>query len=270
MPPTTGRLKRRTFEILQIPSAPGDAAGHAFDLFIMTLIVLNVLAVMAETVEGIQARYAEWLLAFEWLSLTVFATEFALRLWSITTDPRYAAPLRGRLRWMATPVAAVDLLAILPALLVFADLRFLRVVRLLRLLKLGRYSESLQVLTNVVRDRGQALLASLFIVGIALVLVSSFVYYAEHEAQPEAFPSIPAAMWWGVVTLTTTGYGDVVPVTVAGKMLGGVATLIGVGIIALPVGILASGFVEELERRRKIAHGGTCPHCGKDPLRPPP
>jgi voltage-gated potassium channel len=261
------RLKERVAAILEIPSAPGDKLGRAFDSFITALIVLNAAAVVLETVGDLNARFDPWFAAFEWASLAIFGAEYVLRLWTCTTQPAFRHPVTGRLRFALTPMAVVDLVAILPALVSFVDLRMLRVLRLFRLLKLGRYSESLQILGRVLATRSRELVMSSFVVVIALVLLSSFVYYAEREAQPEAFSSIPAAMWWGIVTLTTVGFGDVVPVTAAGKVLGGITALLGVGVLALPVGILASGFVQEIERRHKRETErapAPCPHCGKD------
>lgn len=257
------RVRRRVYEILQIPSAPGDLAGRAFDTVIVTLIVLNTLAVVAETVASL-APYRVWFRAFEWVSVTIFAAEYLLRLWSITVRPEHAHPVMGRLRWMVTPFALIDLIAIAPVFFVGVDLRFVRVLRVLRVLKLGRYSDSMQILTDVMARSRRELMTSLFLVGLALILTSSFMYYAEKDAQPEAFSSIPAAMWWGIVTLTTTGYGDVVPITVAGRVLGGLTVLLGVASIALPVGILSSSFVQEIEARRRKAAAFRCPHCGKD------
>jgi voltage-gated potassium channel len=164
---------------------------------------------------------------------------------------------------MATPSAIIDALAIVPALIPWGrDLRFVRVLRLLRLLKLGRYSEGMRILVRVFQAKKDELVMSLVIVLVALVMASSFMYYAEHEAQPETFSSIPAAMWWGIVTLTTIGYGDAVPVTQAGQLIGSLSALAGILALALPVGILASGFTHELENRRKRATN--CPHCGEE------
>lgn len=256
------RLKGRVREIVQIPSAPDDTIGRAFDAVIITLILLNTIAVVVETLPSVHAEYGEWLRAFEIASVVVFAIEYLLRLWSITAEPPYERPILGRLRWMATPFAVIDMLAILPALLFALDLRFLRVLRVLRVLKLGRYSESMRILSDVMRRSRRDLLTSLFLVGLALLITSSLMYYAERDAQPVAFSSIPAAMWWAVVALTTTGYGDVVPITALGRLLGGATALLGVATIALPVGILSSSFVQEVEARRK-KRGVTCPHCGK-------
>lgn len=264
------RVKRRAREILMIPSAPDDFWGRTFDAFIITLIVLNTLAVIIETMPGALEGYQEWIRAFEWFSVAVFGVEYVLRLWSITAEPEFAAPVRGRLKWMTTPFAVIDILAILPALLFAVDLRFLRVLRVLRILKLGRYSESVLILGNVLKRSRRELTTSLFVVLLALLVVSSFMYYAERDAQPETFASIPHSMYWAIIALTTTGYGDVVPVTTVGRLLAGVAALLGVAVIALPVGILSSSFVQEIEARRvatkraTAATESTCPHCGKD------
>lgn len=278
-----GRLKTRTFEILEIPSKPGDVPGRTFDLFIISLIVLNIAAVMFETVGDNAERYEDAVFAFEVFSLAVFGVEFLLRVWSITANPAYAHPIMGRLRFLVSPIAIIDLVAILPAFLAWffpvTDLRFVRVVRLLRLLKLGRYSQGVLALTRALRSRRHALLTSLFVVIVALLITSSLMYYAEHDAQqarppgePRDFDSIPDSMWWGIVALTTTGYGDVVPMTPMGKVLGGVTALIGIGVIALPVGILASGFLDEINVAKRETT--TCPHCGKPlgshPAAPPP
>lgn len=264
------RVKRRVREILMIPSAPDDTAGRLFDVFIITLIILNAAAVIIETIPGVVDGYAAWFRAFEWISVAVFGAEYLLRVWSITAEAQFADPVRGRLRWMATPFAIIDLLSILPALLFAVDLRFLRVLRVLRVLKIGRYSESLKILSDVMKRSYRELMTSLFLVALALLLTSSFMYYAERDAQPEEFSSIPDAMWWSIVALTTTGYGDIVPVTTFGRMLGGITAILGVATIALPVGILSSSFVSEVEARRQAkkkqqqSQHIQCPHCGKD------
>jgi voltage-gated potassium channel len=150
-------------------------------------------------------------------------------------------------------------------MVVSLDLRFVRVLRLfrlLRLLKIGRYSESLRTLGGVLKSKKEDLAVSFFALLILLVLISSLLFLFEHDVQPENFPSIPSAMWWGVVTLTTVGYGDVYPVTYAGKILGAFAAVLGIGMFALPAGIVASGFAEALQKRRKVKR--FCPHCGED------
>jgi voltage-gated potassium channel len=259
------KLKRRTFEIVELPSS-SDLTSRLFVIFIMTLIVFNVAAVMLETVEELARPFARVFTLLEDFSVAVFTFEYALRLWACTSDPRYAGSFRGRLRYALSPLALIDLIAVLPFYMEFLpfDLRFvrsLRLFRLLRIFKLARYSASLRTLDDVVRSKKEELLVTVFFVVIMLIFASSAMYYAENEAQPDKFSSIPASMWWGVATLTTVGYGDVFPVTPLGKLLGAVIAILGVGLFALPTGILASGFTEEMrkQRSRESMH---CPHCG--------
>lgn len=227
-----------------------DADGPRFlDIALIVLITLNVAAVILETVDSI---YFEWNAAFELFesfSLTVFVVEYAARLWAAPENPEY----KSRLSWATSPLALIDLLAILPALLYLfipIDLRILRAFRMLRLLKLTRYSPALGMLLAVFEEEAGAFFAGFFILMVMLIFAASGAWLAEHEVQPDAFGSIPAAMWWAMATLTTVGYGDVTPVTVAGKMFGAVITVIGIGMAALPAGIIASGLNDQLHRRR--------------------
>lgn len=259
-------LKTRIYGILE----PGDEDSKYFDPFIMGLIVLNVAAVVLETVESIYTPYASLFYAFEIFSVAVFSIEYILRVWSCTANPKFKDPVRGRLRFMVTPMALVDLFAVLPLYLPFVigDLRFMRAIRLFRLfrvLKLARYSESLQTFVDVLRLKKEELILMLFAIMILLVISSSLMYEAEHEAQPDAFASIPAAMWWGIVTLATVGYGDVYPETSWGRLIGSVVVILGIGLFALPTGVLASGFAEVLARRKEAQRREKmrCPHCGR-------
>jgi voltage-gated potassium channel len=257
-------LKARVFGILE----PGDEDSKYFDPFIMGLIMLNVVAVVLETVDWLYTSYAPIFNAFDLFSVAVFTVEYLLRVWSCTIDPRFNDPVRGRLRFLVTPLALVDLMAVLPFYLplLFPDMRFMRAMRLFRLfrvLKLARYSESLQTFVDVLRLKKEELMVMFFAIMILLIISSSLVYDAEHEAQPEAFASIPAAMWWGIVTLATVGYGDVYPVTPWGRLIGSVVVILGIGLFALPTGVLASGFAEVLARRKEKEkmQKMRCPHC---------
>jgi len=239
---------------------------RALDLSLAALILLNVVAAILETVPAIEARFGKALYAFDLFSVAVFTVEYAVRVLLCPDDPsgRFSRPVAGRLRYMATPMAVVDLLAILPFYLgAFAavDLRFLRVLRLFRVFKLTRYSAAMAILLSVLRQEAASFGAALFILAVVLVLAASGMYLVEHDEQPEAFGSIPAAMWWAVATLTTVGYGDVTPATGMGKLFGAVVTVVGIGMVALPAGILASAFSDRLRRRR--SGPSTCPHCGE-------
>lgn len=236
-----------------------DWKSRAFQVFIVALISANVAVMMAETEEGL-SEYAELFIAFETASVVVFTIEYAARIVSCRADPRYAGARWAPARFALSPMMLVDLAAILPFYLplVLIDIRFIRMVRLLRLFsmfKLARYSEPLQTLGSVFRSKAADLVVAFFIFFIVLVFASSLMYYAENEAQPEVFSSIPASMWWGIVTLTTIGYGDTYPVTAAGKAIGAGVAVLGLAVYAIPLGIMASAFTEELRRKRDAEAG---------------
>ena len=266
IPVRTDRLKRRTYILLD-GTHTEDRLSFGTNLFIMGLIVLNVATYIAGTVSWVDARFGWHIFAFDVFCVTVFTIEYVLRVWSCTVDDRYAEPIRGRLQFMISPYALIDLFAILPFYLpvVIGEhgaARMLRVFRLFRLLKITRYSRSTSLITDVFRRKSRELAITALVMSIWLVFVSTLMYYVEHSAQPEVFSSIPASIYWGIITLTTVGYGDVVPVTPVGRALGSLIALLGIAIFALPAGIFASGFTQVLEERRR----GTqyCPHCGEE------
>lgn len=189
----------------------------------------------------------------EIVSSLIFTIEYILRLWLSTVDRRYSHPLWGRLRYALTPLSLIDLISILPFyfLLLFPSLNFvnlIRVLRLLRLLKMSRYSDSVRTRVTVLYAKNEELIATAFAVFILLIFASSIMYFVEYEAHPKAFGSIPDAMWWGVVTLTTVGYGDIYPITPLGKLLGAILAFLGIGIFALPAGIIAGVFLRNYKR----------------------
>ncbi|MGA6136517.1 ion transporter [Acinetobacter dispersus] len=221
---------------------------------LIALIIGNVAAVLLESVNEFYQLYKPYFDIFENLSIMIFSGEYLLRLWSIVEEEPQEDAWKQRIRWMKSGGAIIDLLAILPAYLNFIvpiDLRFLRVLRLVRLLKLTRYFVSLQILLRVIQREKGSFQAVIFILVIMIVMTASAIYVVENKAQPEAFSSIPQSMWWAVVTLTTVGYGDVTPVTNLGRILGAFITILGVGIAALPAGILASGLANELNLRNQ-------------------
>lgn len=228
--------------------------SNCINYLLIILIVGNVAAVLLESINEIYKLYKPYFDLFENISIVIFSGEYLLRLWSIVEEDREEAAWKQRIRWMKSGGAIVDLMAILPAYLNFfvhIDLRFLRVLRLVRLLKLTRYFVSLQILLRVIQREKGSFQAVIFILVIMIVMSASAIYVVENKAQPEAFSSIPQAMWWAVVTLTTVGYGDVTPVTNLGRLLGAFITILGVGIAALPAGILASGLANELNQRNQ-------------------
>jgi voltage-gated potassium channel len=260
-------MKQRIGEILE-PESKSDFLSRAFNIFIISLIVLNVFAVALETMQDVSELYSGSFKVFEWFSMVVFSVEYGLRVWTCTLKPEFSSPVKGRIRYMLTPSAIIDLLVVVPFYLPFffdMDLRILRVLRLFRLFalfKMARYAQSLHLFKVVLRDTKE----ELFIVFAAtmgmLVFASGGIYFIENKAQPEAFSSIPAALWWAVSTMTTVGYGDVYPITTLGKIFGGFISMLGLGTFGLPVGIIAYGFVEELQKRK--SRPLECPHCGKE------
>lgn len=256
--------KRRMHELLEV-AAPGDKAGRVFDVAMIGLIVLSLFSSILETVQPLYRAAPRLFNGLEAVFVIVFSLEYVLRLWSCTESPRYGSAPFGRVRFALTPMAIIDLFAILPFYLPFAglDLRYLRAFRLARLVrvaKLGRYSVALQTFGRVFWIKRHELMSSFLCLLLLLIIASCTMYYAEHEAQPQQFSSIPAAAWWAVTTLTTVGYGDVYPITAPGKLVAAVVAILGIGVFALPTGILGAGFMEQLGRRRHPIQ--TCPNCG--------
>jgi voltage-gated potassium channel len=260
--------RRRFFEVLE-PAKPGDSLSWAVDGFLMGLILLNVLGVILQSVEAIYVLAPGAFESFEVFSIFVFTLEYLGRLWSCIENPRFARPIFGRVRYAFTPLALIDLLAILPFYLNMAgmDMRFLRAFRLfriLRVMRLGRYAYVMALFQRVYLKTREELVVTAAIMAVLLTVAAGGMYYAEREAQPDVFSSIPAAMWWTVVTLTTVGYGDTYPITALGRLLGAWVAILGVGVFALPTGILGSAFVEEIKAYRKKAFGKAhCPTCGR-------
>lgn len=242
-------------------------SDRSLGVFLTLLISLNLLAVILETVESIYTDYEPYFIFFEVFSVSVFSLEYLLRVWVSAED--YKKSKWPRLKFIFSPMAIIDLMAVIPfflPLFFHVDLRSLRALRLFRIVrvfKLGRYSRSLRLLGKVLNDRTPDLVVTTS-AGMILVSISaSIMYFFEHEAQPEVFSSIPAAMWWAVSTLTTVGYGDVYPITIGGKIFGSFVALLGIGLIAAPAGILGAGLMEEFDSRRRPKE--KCPHCGKNP-----
>lgn len=259
-------LRRRVWHMVEA-DADGDLKSRLFDIFIIGLILLNVTAVIVESMAEVQARFSTELYAFELFSVAVFTMEYALRMWSVTANPAYAHPLKGRFRFAIRPLPLIDLLAILPYYLALIGvdlrvLRALRVMRLLRIAKLARYHAAFRIISQVIRQQKEALILTVSVLVVLLVVSSALMYYAEHFAQPESFPDIPTTMWWSIVTLTTVGYGDIYPITAAGRILAAIISIFGIGMVALPAGIIGSGFVEQIQRKQET-ESVICPHCGK-------
>ena len=259
-------IKKRLWEIVEVAES-GDNASRYFDISILTLIFLNVVAVIISSVQSINETYADFFYKFELISVVIFTAEYLIRLWACVTSERFQGIIKGRLKFACQFMSIIDLLAILPFYLPFTgiDLRYLRMLRLFRILrvaKLGRYYSSLQLIKNVIVSRKEELIMTSAVMGLLLVFSSSVLFYCENPAQPEQFSSIPATMWWAVATLTTVGYGDMLPITMLGRFCASIISILGIGMFALPTGILGAGFVEEIKKSK--GEKLSCPHCGKD------
>lgn len=246
--------KKRVWSLLE-PANEKDLNSKLVDMFLLMLITLNIIMVVVETVEEIYINHKLFFKYFEYLSVSIFLIEYIGRLWSCTSVKlKTEKPFERRLKYIFSFSAIIDLLAILPSLLAFffptIDLRFIRVLRIFRLLKFSRYSNSINSLLTVIWDQRKSFGAAFFILFIMLIIASSGMYLVEKDVQPEKFGSIPKAMWWSIVTLTTVGYGDVYPITSMGKVFGSITIILGIGTVALPSGILASAFTEHTRRNQ--------------------
>lgn len=251
-----GRTFRQKVYALVFPSPYGGKLHEYYDFFIVFWVLISVLAVILESVDSIYYNLAVEFVVLDALAVLVFGFEYAFRVYSCVENPRYAHWFAGRFRYARTPVAIIDLLAIVPFFLeVFlhhlVDLRFLRAFRLMRLFKLTRYTGSAGTLFAVVRRELPIIGTSAFVMMLLVVLAASFGYLLEHEAQPDKFENIPTAIYWAVITLASVGYGDISPITPMGRMMTVVMALLGIGIFAIPASILSSGFMQELQSQRQ-------------------
>ncbi len=259
--------KRRLFVLLH-PEIENTKWDKTFNAFIIGLIILNVIAVMLETVPSIYEPHKILFKYFDIVSIVIFTLEYVLRVWTCNHDPNFSHSVHGRIKYIFSFGALIDLLAILPFYLhVFVgfDLRVLRILRLLKFLRLFRltaYMNSTRLLVNVFKAIKNDLLLSLVLTLFLIVISSCLVYFCEHTVQPEQFTSIPGTMWWSVITLTTVGYGDMYPITNLGRILTSIILLAGVALFALPAGIITAGFLDEIRRVRNLNKIFKCPHCG--------
>ena len=268
-------LTKQVFSIIQ-PAEKGNLASKIFDVLIMVLIFVTIASIFIVTFD-IPPKLELVLCKIEKWALIVFTIEYLLRIW--TADLLYPelGPWRARGKYVLSGMALVDLAAILPFYLPMVlpinlvGIRVVRLVRMLRLFKLKRYSEALNSICEVFKRKMREIMAALLFVLLLLIIASLLIYHAEHDAQPDKFTNAFSGLWWAVATLTTVGYGDIYPVTALGRFFGAVIAIMGIGMVAVPTGILSAGFVEVLEKKNQ--HGDKdekseepptyCPHCGK-------
>ena len=251
-----GRTFRQRVHALVFPSAYGGDLHHLYDSFIVVWVVISVLAVILESVNSIHYLLNMEFLILDAIAVFIFTLEYTLRLYCCVEEPGYKKAVAGRLKLAKSTSSIIDLLAIAPFFLeVFLhhliDLRFMRVFRLLRLLKLTRYTGATQSLMKVIAREWPVMAASAFIMLLLVVMTASLGYLFEHEAQPEKFENIPQSIYWAVITLASVGYGDISPVTPAGRAMTIVLALIGIGIFAIPAALLSSAFSDQLKSDRE-------------------
>lgn len=252
--------RERVYEILEL-ARPGDRLAVLARNALVSLVLLSVLSVILETVPSVQDQYGRVLDVFEIIAVVMFTLEYVMRLWAAPDHPPWKRlpAWKARLRYVMTPTAIIDLLTIIPfylAYFVAADFRVFVMFRLLRLLKLARYSPGMRSLSEAVYIERRALLACAVILLALVVGTASIMHMAEHQAQPDRFGTIPDAMWWSVITLTTVGYGDSVPITPLGKVIASLTALMGLVMLALPVGIIATSFAQVIHRRDFVVTWG--------------
>lgn len=261
------KIKKIIYEVIE--DDVNDTLAHKiFEAVIVSIIVLNVFFVILSTykIEN------DFLIGFEVFSIIVFSIEFTLRL--LTSDIKY--PKTNKLNAMRkiifSPLGIIDILTILPFYLSIFGLfsgfdgrviRIIRLMRLLRILKLARYVESIRIIITVVKKRKYELIITCLISIFLIIISALLIYEVERIAQPDKFSNFLTSCWWSIATLTTIGYGDVYPITGVGRFLGAFISILGIGFIALPTGIISSGFVEEFRDSKNSEEYKYCPHCGK-------
>ena len=262
------QLKKKIYLVLETNTHKSFRA-KVIRVFLVTLILVNVIAVILETVESLRTQHALFFKVLELSSATIFAIEYCLRVWICDIKKEFRVKW-GRWHYMTTPLAITDFISIFPFFFIlFAqlDIRVLMLIRffrLLRLFKLRRYSHALKTLAGVLEEKKEALAITFSTIIILLIFASTLIYIVEHDAQPTVFSSIPATMWWGASTLTTVGYGDMIPITVLGKTLGAAIAILGLAMFALPAGLISSGFNEHIKEQKHLkGDHSTCPHCHK-------
>src|SRR5262245_11422601 len=246
-------LRRRLYEILEHGTI-GDRTGLIVGRLIVILIITNLVTMTLDSVPALHAQYGPLFIAIELLSLVVFTIEYGLRVWVAAEHAphRHLSERRARWEFVSSPLGVIDLLAVLPFWFAFVlpgDLRVLLVFRMVRFLKLARYSPAMRSLLDVLYSERRALFGCFVILLGATLVAASVMHVIEGHAQPDKFGTIPEAMWWAIVTLGTIGYGDVVPVTMLGRIVASVTIFVGLIMVALPIGIVSTAFADEIHRR---------------------
>ncbi len=248
----------------------GQKLNRVFDYFIQSLIIASVVVIILESIPEINLEHNKILYSFNVFTIIIFSIEYLMRLYVSDLTHPSTNRLKSALKFIFSGYGLIDLMAIIPFYLprlIMLDLRFVRILRLirfLRILKVNRYNDSLNLIWSVIKEKRSELAVTGFVTFLILPLASFIMYYVEGEKQPEQFPNILASFWWAIATLTTVGYGDVYPITALGKFISGFIAIIGIGLVALPTGLISAGFISKIENRKNPSCNNVCPHCGKE------
>lgn len=260
-------LKQKIYRLVE-KGSHGSKVNLIFDYAIMTLIVLNVIALILDTIPEIKESMGAFFWIFEVCSVIIFSIEYIMRIY--VSDLAYPSSnkFKSAFKFIFSTFGLIDLLAIIPFYLPFLikiDLRFLRILRLMRFMrifKIHRYNNSLTLIYSVIKEKKSELAITGFVALLILLVASFLMYNVEGDVQPDKFPNMLSCLWWAIATLTTVGYGDVYPVTGLGKFLSSIIAVLGIGLVALPTGIISAGFVDKIGKSKK--EPVKCPHCGKN------
>jgi len=257
-------LQKKLYILLEEPST--NRASYWFNIFLYMLILMSIFTLMMQSVERYNKEYGEFLELFNNAIMSFFVVEYFARIYASGAVAPYKG-LKGKLRYIFSPYAIIDFLAIAPYILMGFDLnngflRGLRLLRIFRLFRMKKYAHFIHTLGDIIKTKREEFSVILVYTLILLVMLAFIIYGIEHDAQPEVFSNIPQTLWWAVATLTTVGYGDMYPITAEGKFITAVISLLGIGFVAIPGGILASEFTERLqEAKEKECKINNCPKC---------
>lgn len=259
-------IRRKVWEALDIKYSGRKGLSFVLNISLSVLIFLNTIAIILNTIPTLSETYHHIFWDFEIFSVIIFLIEYLLRIWSCIESRQFPHWFWGRVKFIFSFWGIVDLLAIAPFFLTafvtdFGVIRMLRLLRILRLFRMSKFFHAFRIIRKVILGKQEELLLSFSFIIFLVLFSSSLMYYLEHTVQPKVFSSIPAALWWGVNTMTTVGYGDIYPITIPGKILGSLVAISGISLFALPAGIIASGFNEHIRGYKDEAGKIKCPYC---------
>ncbi|MBI5540529.1 MAG: ion transporter [Bacteroidia bacterium] len=260
-------IRKKIYRLVE-KGSHGSKINLIFDYCIMSLIIINVIALILETIPEIKESLKLFLRLIEIISVIIFSIEYILRIYVSNLTYPSSSKIKSAFKFVFSFYGIIDLLAITPFYLPFIikiDLRFVRILRLMRffrIFKINRYNNSLSLIYSVIKEKKSELAMTGFVALLILFIASFLMYYVEGEVQPDKFSNILSCFWWAIATLTTVGYGDVYPITGLGKILSGIIAILGIGLVALPTGLVSAGFMEKIGKKNNESK--KCPHCGKE------